>query len=417
MKSLVVSKKYIESLSYIDRKKHLQKTRLLKFIYINGPKSNIELSSELNISLPTSAALLSELSNDGLIEISGTGVSIGGRKPKLHSLKSESLYALSVDIGFFKTKIAVIDNNNNNITGIHTYELKITKDRSAIDKLHLLINTLIDNYGIDKQKLIGVGVSMPGLIDPTKGNNYSYLYDDKDQKSLKEVLEDKFKLSVFIQNDVKNSALAESRFGLAKDKSNVLVILLDWGIGLGAIIDGKICSGTSGFFGEIGHIPFIEGGELCYCGKRGCLETVASGIAMAKRAKEGIKSGQDSILNELSGYEIDKIEPHLIIDAANRGDQYAISILSEFGNNLGKGLSILIQLFNPELIILGGKMAEAKQYITIPVQQSINTYCMTQIREKVQIVLSDLAQDASILGSACSVFENVMENQIQIAIS
>ena len=105
----------------------------------------------------------------------------------------------------------------------------------------------------------------------------------------------------------------------------------------------------------------------------------------------------------------------MIIDAANQGDQYAINILAEIGKNLGKGMAILIQLFNPELIILGGKIAEAKQYITTPIQQSINTYCMTQLRENVTIALSELGKDAGILGSVATVMENIFESQIELA--
>src|SRR5690606_7196052 len=217
-----------------------------------------------------------------------------------------------------------------------------------------------------------------------------------------------------IQNDVKSAALAESRFGLAQNKQDVLVVSLDWGVGLGIIMDGKLRSGTIGYAGEIGHIPLVNDGILCYCGKRGCLETVASGIALANMAKEGIKSGQASFLTELSDQELERLEPQIIIDAANRGDQYAISILSQVGINLGKGISILIQLFNPELIILGGKIAEAKQYITTPIQQSINTYCMAQLREKTKIELSNLGKNAAILGSVAVVMENLFEDQIDL---
>jgi len=196
---------------------------------------------------------------------------------------------------------------------------------------------------------------------------------------------------------------------LARGRRDVLVLSLDWGIGLGIIMDGKLRSGITGFAGEIGHIPLVNDGALCYCGKRGCLETVASGIALARMAKEGIKSGQHSLLNELSDQEIDSIEPQLVIDAANRGDQYAINILSEVGINLGKGISILIQLFNPELIILGGRIAEARQYITTPIQQSINKYCMAQIREKTKIALSDLGKEADIMGPVAVVMENILK--------
>lgn len=260
---------------------------------------------------------------------------------------------------------------------------------------------------------MGVGVSMPGLVSSKDGNNYTYLLTGQDSVSLQELLELKFNKPVYIQNDVKSATLAEYRFGAARGKKDVLVLSLDWGIGVGVILDGKLRIGTSGFAGEFGHIPFVEDGLLCHCGKRGCLETVASGLALARKAKEGIRSGQYSLLNELSDQEIEKIDPQVVIDAANKGDQYAINTLSEIGVNLGKGIAILIQLFNPELIIIGGKLAEAKQYITTPIQHAINTYCMTQLREKTGIALSELGQQAGIMGSVATVMENIFENYIE----
>ena len=159
-------------------------------------------------------------------------------------------------------------------------------------------------------------------------------------------------------------------------------------------------------------MPFIDDGKLCYCGKRGCLETVASGIALAKMAKSGIQSGEYSLLSALTEQELDEIEPHVIIDAANRGDQFAIKILADIGAMMGKGIALVIQLFNPELIILGGKMAEANQYITIPMQQAINTYCMTEIRERVAIQTSELGANANILGVSSNVFNIYLASEI-----
>ncbi|MHB1178172.1 MAG: ROK family protein, partial [Daejeonella sp.] len=293
--------------------------------------------------------------------------------------------------------------------------LRITKDKAAITQLYEFAEQVIRTSGINTKKLVGVGISMPGLVDKNAGENYTYLLSPDESKTLQHTLEEKFGKPVYIQNDVKTNALAECRFGLAAGKKDVLVLLMDWGIGLGIIMDGKLQSGMSGFAGEIGHIPFVNDGELCYCGKRGCLETVASGIALARLAKQGIQSGESSLLNNLSEEEIEQIEPHIVIEAANKGDQYAINILSGIGHNLGKAVSTLIQLFNPELIILGGKIAEAKQYITIPIKHSINTYCMARLRENTEIVLSDLGIDAGLLGSASIVMENTFEKQIELA--
>jgi N-acetylglucosamine repressor len=321
---------------------------------------------------------------------------------------------LSIAMDRFRTQMAIFDNNNNNITGTQDFPIWISQDLSAVDQLYEYASKLISSSGINLDKLMGIGISMPGLVAAKEGNNYTYLLTHQESESLQQILENKFNKPVYIQNDVKSATLAEYRFGLAHGRKDVLVLSMDWGIGLGIIMDGKLRSGASGFAGEFGHIPLVTDGALCYCGKRGCLETVASGIALAQMAKDGIKSGQRSILNELSDREIDKIEPQLVIDAANRGDQYAINILSEIGINLGKGVAMLIQLYNPELIILGGKIAEAKQYITTPIQYSINKYCMAQLRERTTISLSLLGQKAGILGSVAIVMENIFEGYLEL---
>ncbi|MCH5684124.1 ROK family protein [Niabella sp. W65] len=174
-------------------------------------------------------------------------------------------------------------------------------------------------------------------------------------------------------------------------------------------------TGQLGLFGEIGHIPFVENGELCYCGKRGCLETVASGLALSKIARKDISTGTTSILGNLSKKDIQELAPSHIIDAANKGDQYAIQLLSDIGANIGKGTSTLIQLFNPELIILSGKIAEAKQYITLPMQQAINTYCMTQVREKTKIISSNHPEYFRFFGYATNAIEAFLDASIEEA--
>lgn len=412
---LLLNDDFILQMSNIERKKYSQKVKLLKHVYSHGPTSIHELFTVLGISSPTCQILVNELIAENLIEKKGKGISIGGRKPDLYALKDASYYVISIGMERFRAKVAIYDNNHNNISGIKILPVTITKDLSALAPLVEFVNYMLNESAIDKTKLLGIGINMPGLINTNTGNNDTYLISADKTKNLRTKMSEEFGCPVFIENDVKSATIAESRHGLAKDKNDALVVLMDWGIGLGIIMDGKLRKGSKGFSGEIGHMPFVDDGALCYCGKRGCLETVASGIALAKMAREGIKSGQHSILNELSGQEINRIEPHIVIDAANRGDQYAINMLSKVGTSLGKGIATLIQLFNPEVIILGGKMAEAKQYITIPIIQSINTYSMTEIREDTKIVLSELGQDANMIGNVNIVIENMLDKQIEKA--
>jgi glucokinase-like ROK family protein len=400
---------YNEELTGLKRKKFIQKIKIVKYLYVHGPNTNADICKHLKISVPKSFSLLNELIDSNLIEKQGRGLSIGGRRPDLYGIKEKSLFVLAIDMNRYKTRMSIFDNHNTNITGIETYPLILDNNIATIDKLVEYANKLIVDSGIDPGRLMGIGISMPGLIDARKGINYTYFNFGK--TTVREILEKRFNRPVFIENDAKATALAEFRFGLAKDKKNVLVIYLDWGIGLGLILNGKLYRGSSGFAGEFSHIPMVEQGLLCHCGKQGCIETIASGTAIVRLAKEGIESGKSSLMHALT--DLDQINVKSIVDAAFRGDQHAINILSDVGINLGKGLAILIQLFNPELIILGGQVSEADQYIITPIQQSLNIYCMQQIRQDTKIKISEMRQSAGIMGAIAIVMEDIFENHIK----
>ncbi|ARS42420.1 sugar kinase [Sphingobacteriaceae bacterium GW460-11-11-14-LB5] len=384
-------------------KQFIQKHKLIKYLFNLGASSVSTLCEIMEMSTPSILKLLIGLIDEGWVEKKGYGLSIGGRKPDLYRLKDKKILILCIDIELFHTKIAIIDNNYNFVLDVKTVLVPISKSRTDFfNILHSHLQDILKSAGIQREQFIGCSVGMPGLIDAEKGENYSYFLSDGENIPLTAAFEKMLNMPVVIQNDVNGSSMAEFTHGMAKGKKNVLVLLMDWGVGLGIIMDGKLRQGTCGFSGELGHMPFVENGALCYCGKHGCLETIASGNALSEMAKEGILSGKNSMLNKLSNEELERIEPALIIKAANKGDQYAIQLLSNVGTHMGKGIAVLIQLFNPELIILSGKIAGAKQYITLPMQQAINTYCMTQIREKTTIVSSELGENSRLLGYAAT---------------
>jgi predicted NBD/HSP70 family sugar kinase len=394
-----------------------QRYQLVKHLFNLGPCSVATLCHTLNMSTPSVLKLITNLIDEDWIEKKGYGVSMGGRKPDLYGLKDKKILIVCIDIELFHTKIAIVDNNYNYIVEAQTIPLPISKSTRPdfFSILNTHVQEILKAYSIANEQLIGCSVGMPGLIDSEKGKSYSYFLSDAEDSSLTTAFEKMLKLPVIIQNDVNGSSMAEFTHGMAKGKQNALILLMDWGVGLGIIMDGKLRKGACGFSGELGHIPFVENGALCYCGKHGCLETIASGNALSEMAKEGILSGKNSMLNKLSKEELQRIEPAVIIEAANKGDQYAIQLLSNIGTYMGKGIAVLIQLFNPELIILSGKIATAKQYITLPMQQAINTYCMTQIRERTTIVSSELGENSRLLGYATTGIDHFLDACIQKA--
>ena len=408
-----IDEKKLSKINNVERKKFLQKLKIIKHLFLNGETSNAEVCQRFNVSLPTSMALLNQLIEEGIVIKKGRGKSEGGRKPDLYGLIENSFFVVSIHIERFRIKLAIIDNNH---TILHekSWPSEISSDSNIVDLLFEWTQELLKEAKVKLDQVMGVGISMPGLVSAEAGKNFTYYLSEQEPESLKLKFEKKFKNPVAILNDAKSACLAEFRFGTAKNKNNVLVISMDWGIGLGIIMGGRMHSGESGFAGEFGHIPMTEDGLLCHCGKRGCLETEASGLALVRKTKEGLKAGQTSVLNNLKKEELEKLEPETIIDAANRGDQFAINVLSEIGIKLGKGIAILIQIFNPELVILEGKIAEAKQFITTPIQQSMNTYCMMQLKERTKIELSTLGANSSLYGGTIAVMDDIFKDQVSL---
>ncbi|MCX6271552.1 MAG: ROK family protein [Bacteroidetes bacterium] len=148
---------------------------------------------------------------------------------------------------------------------------------------------------------------------------------------------------------------------------------------------------------------------MCFCGKIGCLETVASGRTLISKAKEDLGHGTKSLLHQLTAEDLTKISLPLILEAAEAGDQYAIGLISESGMRLGKGISTLIHLFNPELIILGGEMSKARYILLDPIQQNLNKYCIPRIRQDADVVISELGPDAGLMGTVALVMDQVFE--------
>ncbi len=395
----------------VEIKNYVNKIKIIKELYIGGSNTASNICQLVGISLPTANLLLADLLEEKLVIKEGRGQSQGGRKPDLYGLAPDSFYIMAVDLSKYLTRVAIYNTKNQRVSEIKTKKIPLNNEAKTIDTIHTFAIECLKASGIPEEKVIAVGISMPGLVDGLAGINHTYLKPGK--KSLKEQLEKKFGRRVFIENDARAKTLAEFRFGQEKEFKNVLGIFVDWGIGLGIIIDEKLYRGYSGFAGEFSHSPLFDSKEIsCSCGKRGCLESVASGTAVVRLAKDAIALDQESILARMAKENGQNLDPSTVVEAAIAGDQRAISILSDVGLDLGRGIAILIQLLNPELIILGGAIAEANQYITTPIQQALNIYSMAKLREKSEIHLSKLGKEVGLMGSVAIVNEYIFEETI-----
>jgi glucokinase-like ROK family protein len=392
-------------------KKRYNKNRIIKLLYLHKTLTNAYLVKETGLSLPTVSSLLSELAEDDFIEIQGSGESSGGRRPNLVGLKSNAFYSIVIDIDRYYGRISLIDSNNNIIIDPIQFNLNLHDKESTADIITKQIITFLNNlkdFKISKKKIIGIGISLPGLTNSEKGINYNFL--NFNDTTISELLSKRTGQPVFIINDAQSRALAELHFGKAKEAKNALVIYLGTGLGTGLILEGNLYKGSNGFAGEFSHIPVVDNGILCHCGKRGCLETIASGNALKRLAIEGIENGEYSDLVNI--YKNNNNISYMdVVDSALKGDSFAIDILSKVGSELGRGIAMLVQILNPELIIFGGKMIKANHLLTIPVEHSLIKYCLNEIRESIRIDISEIGEKASFIGAVINLVDNIFQTQ------
>lgn len=405
---MLVNHKTSLKMSVNELKKYRHKKRILSLLYHNTPLSAPELSKKIGVSLPTVLLLLNDLMASGLVSTMGTGISTGGRKPSLYGLSDESVFVIACDMGRYVAKLTVFNSHNQRVTPLKYIETHIDDDQ-LVEKLHDAAKELITGFNIPEDKIVGLGVDMPGLVDSRAGINYTI--KNRRLQNVKDRLEKKFGIEVYIDNDARMQAYGEYIFGKAKERRNAIVVNWNWGVGLGMILNGELYGGHTGFAGELSHIQMAEEGDLCICGKRGCLETISSANTLLKLARQGILDGKVSQLTEQFKNRPDEMTPEHIISAARSGDEFSISILNKIGLALGKGLSVIIQLINPEIIVLGGIMAKANQYVLTPIQQALNKFCLEKIVSNTDIVTSDIDEQSGLLGSAAMVYQNLFSDQ------
>ena len=388
------------------------KNIIIKQLYFDKALSCPDLSDLLSKSAPAISKAINELVAEGMVIEQGQAPSSGGRRAQTYSLKPDAMYILAVAMDQLSTRIQLFDLLNKPVAKQLNVTLELLNNPESLSSLASHINNYITSTGIDPDKVIGTGIGMPGFVNVKKGINYTYL--ESGEQTLTEYLLEVTGIPAYIDNDSSLIALSEQKFGSTRSQDNVMVINLGWGIGLGMIVGGEIFRGNNGFAGELSHIPILEEGTLCVCGKRGCLEAEASMLVVAKKAKQGVSEGRVSTLEMMKDASPEKMGDAMF-EAAGNGDQFAIDLLSEAGYKIGKALAILIHIMNPETVILSGRGAKVGKILLAPIQQAINKYCIPRLAASTNVLISELGHDSQIIGAAVLVMENFdreIQNQI-----
>lgn len=393
------------SLPGLKEKRYQQKKDIISFLYKVGELSKPEICRLTNMTTPTISRMIDELIDEGWVTDQGQGPSIGGKRPHVFSLNPDAAYIMGVDVGREHLKIAIFNLRKEIIGTIKNYPSILEENKTNEENIRYIkekITETLNEFNTPYSKMKAAGFAIPGLID-SDGNAYTYFtYPDT---NIRKVLEKELNIPVFIDNDSKIMAMAEHSFGIARGISNALCISVNECIGLGMILNSQPYTGYKGMAGEFGHIRISGLSGQCYCGKVGCLETVASGRAIIKSAKESIRNGVQTAITTLAGN--DEITLATIIKAARQDDIFAIDLLQKAGEKIGEGISTLIHLFNPQLLVVGGEIVDSGDLITMPIQQTLNKYTLTRLKNQCEIKLSNLNSHSTIMGTLMVVMKNL----------
>lgn len=309
------------------------------------------------------------------------------------------LPVLAVDLGGTKIAAALVSEDNKIIAREHVLTLAAEGQEAVIGRLFSAIDALLKQKGLSRIHSICLAVAGPIDVNRSVVSASPNLPGWRNV-AIREIVARRYQVSTFLLNDAKAAALGEHRLGAGRGISNLVYVTVGTGIGGGIIINGKLYSGTSGCAGEIGHMTIDVSGPVCSCGNIGCWEVLASGTALAREAIRLLKSGKKSSLTEMVGGKLDAVTAEKIALAAQSGDSLALKVISRTAAYLGVGLINLVNIFNPEMIVIGGGLSKVGDLLLEPAKRVMKERAFSLCAERVRIVTAQLGDDVGVLGAA-----------------
>ena len=380
-----------------DTKNSLLKKQILYLCIEHGEHSISAISEAIGASVPTATKLIGELMEEGFMMDLGKSGTSGGRRPSIYGLNPEAGYFMGIDIRNSHASIAITDFKGGLKVFQDNIPLSLEANEDSVHHLAAVIRDFMSGTDILWSKFIALGVSVSGRVNPVTG--YSSMYSFDDNRPISQILQDDLGLHVVLENDSRAMTYGEYLGGGLKEK-NMLYVNVSWGLGMGMILGGALYCGKSGYSGEFGHFPLLDNGIMCRCGKVGCLETGASGSALVRMMAEKLQNGRASSL--AAKYKsTGKVNLNDIFQAIKSEDSLAIETVETLGLNLGRGLAGLINIFNPELVVIGGKVAVAAgDYLMLPIRTAVKRHILNIANKDTSIKLTQLRQKAAPIGAA-----------------
>lgn len=382
---------------------------IMHHLYENAPISRIELARLTGLNKATVSSLINELLTNQFICEIGAGESKGtGRRTVLLDINPTRGCIVSGEIGVDYISVICTDFTAEVIWRQNISTADEQGMQAILDRLIALLCQAVEAGRKQSGALLGLSLAVPGLIDR---NNGTLLFAPNlgwQNVPVAELLRKSFSAPIFVDNEATLAALGEQYFGAAEGFREVLYISAGVGLGGGLVLDGNMYNGSAGFAGEFGHMTMVPDGELCKCGNRGCWETQVSQSALFRQIKNDLEAGRQSVLAEQSN----QLTVPLIVSAARQQDAVALAALQQVGQALGIGIASLVNALNPRLVVFGGILSLASEFLLPVVTEELHRRALHWNEETARIVIARFGSDASVMGGVAKVFQTVLANPL-----
>jgi predicted NBD/HSP70 family sugar kinase len=374
--------------------REMNRALLLGMIRRERAISRTDLARRSSLTKPTVSAIIDELLHEGLVRETGFDESLTkrGRRARLLELDGDAAAFVGVNFGVRDTTIGVADALGE-LRGVWRGESFPGEPEKAFTALRSMINAALAQAKVPRSRVTSVGVACAGLVDQRTGACLLAPNLGWRNVPVRAALHEALGVPVVVHNVTQAGAAAEGRFGAARGVRSFVWVFVARGIGAGIVVDGQIFFGSTGYSGEIGHCFVVDQGLLCGCGRRGCLETVASELAIPRAAEAAARSSEPTVLRKLAG----PIDVEAVVGAALEGDGPARRIFAKVGEYLGVGISYLVNLFDPELVVLAGTVTEAGDCLLDAVRASVSRHAIAP--NEARVVASTIPRDLLVRGS------------------
>ena len=381
---------------------------IMKHLRTNAPISRAALAEITGLNKTTVSSLVNRLIERQIVQEVGLTSKNTGRPAILLKLNPTAGFIVSCEIGVDFILVICTDFAPE-IIWRHEEHIDPTIGQHAIlDRALAILHQAIEVECPACGTLLGMAVGVPGLVDQATGT--LLLAPNLGWKDLpiRAILQESFNVPLFVDNEANISALGEHYFGAAQGYEEVLYISAGVGLGGGVVHGGRVFSGVTGVGAEFGHMTLDPDGEICKCGNQGCWETQVSQQALFGHVWRRIDQGETSRLFEMTGGKRDSLTVPLIVDAAGAGDAVALGALEIIGRHLGIGIASLVNALNPELVVFGGILSLAGEFLMPVIEKEVEQRALKWNREAMQLVLAKHASDACVMGGVAAVYQAIL---------